>query len=688
MSTPPVNENNTFPTKEQSLLRSALYSWLGLHLTSLAALLIQRSTHPTVLGRFSSGVAALIVLLTITTPIVWSWARWFPQRAARLRWPVSAFWWIAVALSAAALLGTWAYRLGPTASHLLLRLYVSVVWGTVALWALAHVPLLPTRLTAWLPTLLGLGTSVLLLWLATSFPGLRWTDEGYTANLSWTYYHTGYPRVAMYQPVDVHAMSFMSWGLGAWLEVFGFSLSAARVYVFAVGLLGLAVTLVVACKHYAPTAAWAGVIVAAFGLSGLNTIFRDIEVSLLLALALYAAWRAMDGGPAWWHGVAGFFVAFSVDGHPIAYRFSLAFGAAYLWEWARLLRARRHFVAYKPLGWLVLGGAFGVGAYLSWYTLVLPVLGQYDEMPLFTLNGLGSLDVLAAELREALRSTPILLLLSALGAIAAWRRNTPFDRLLAFALVVPPLVLAMLYSHMRQYYLMHSLTLQALLVASLFQYFADAFSSPQRRATVLNGLLVVVLLANGAFLYERVRHKDAQSYDEVLTIAAEVRELLPPETTIVAPDPFYFGLWDYDFREAATPDKIALRDSISTTEAWEQLAPDAVIVVHGYPIRHLSQSAADYVHTHAYRLVRTWETRRLGTVELYVRTARAKRTKTPCPRLTRPQPHLYTSARGAKCPLLRWAFALVFPPQGATTWHNGCSSSAWPARWARWPAMD
>ena len=599
-------------------LQTLLRSWFGLHVVTLAAFIIQRSTHPTVFGRYSTKVAFAIVLLALSTPLVIWEVRTLPQLSTKTEHRFGRrTWWGLLFLSAILLCGVWLAPIGPTTSHQLLRFYFSVMWGTVALWALAHLSPWPVEITHALPSSLVVGTCLVLLWVATFFPGLKWTDEGLMANAAWAYFHTGTPVSTMYQPTYQYVMSFWVLGLGVWLNFFGMSLSAARLYIFVLGLLSLLVTFLAARKVYSTLAAWGAVIAGAFGLSTINYVNTDIEVTLLLSLALYV-YVTTTGHPTWRHGVVGFLVSFSVDGHPIAYRIGIAFGMAYLWEWFQLLRTKRRWVWHTPTLWLVLGAGLGLGTYVSWYAAHNAMFRTYANSP-FTFNGLESLSVFASELREAVHATPLLLLLSVLGAFAAWKRNTAFDRLLVFTLIVPPIVLALLYPRMRQYYLMHTLTLQALLVAALFQYIADAIPTARRRATVLSGLLVLLVVANGAFLYQRIQHKDAQSYDEALEIAAEAREFLSPKATIVAPDPFYFGLWEYDFREAATPEKLAFQDGISLQTAWERIAPDAVLIVHGYPIPELSQGAAEYVQTHAYRLVRTWETQRLGAVELYLR---------------------------------------------------------------------
>ncbi len=605
-----------FLAAQEKSVRAAQRVWLGLHLSSLLAFLAQTSANPMFLGRYSAVRLGIVGALALTLPAAWVAPRYGQRCLGRVR----GVWHTVVVLGAVVLVGgLWAFPFGSTAGHVLLRAYISVVLGTCAFWSLQRGPVLPPRLGRALPWLLGLGVCVLLAWVATFFPPLRWVDEGYTTNLSWSFFHSGFPRLTIYQPMDVRAMGLVSWGLGAWLSAFGFSLAAARLYIFAVGLLGFGVVFWVGRKQYGAPAAWAGVVAGVFGLSAINTVFRDIEVALLVALALYAAWRATHGGAAWWHGVAGFLVAFSVDGHPIAYRLALGFGAAYVWEWALLWRARGRLVWHRPLGWFVLGGVLGVGCYVFLYTRVWSVLGQYSAISPMVFNGVGSFRVLGDELAEALRSTPILFVLSALGAFVAWRRNTPFDRLLVFALVVPFVVLALWYPRMRQYYLMHTLTLQALLVASLFQGLVGALADRRREMTAIGGLLVLLTVANGALLWEGVQRRSAQGYDEALALAAEVRALLSPGAVVVAPDPFYFGLWELEFREAATPAQMALREGISTMEAWERLFPQAVLVVHSYPIPQLSQSAAEFVRAHGYTLAHTWESPQLGLVELYVR---------------------------------------------------------------------
>jgi hypothetical protein len=54
------------------------------------------------------------------------------------------------------------------------------------------------------------------------------------------------------------------------------------------------------------------------------------------------------------HLVVGLLVGFSLDGHPNAYRFSLAFGTAYVFEYILVLSQGRRFVIYWPLVYLTI----------------------------------------------------------------------------------------------------------------------------------------------------------------------------------------------------------------------------------------------------------------------------------------------------------------------------------------------
>ncbi len=592
----------------QFQLTPIIKSWFWLHLVSLVALLLQSSTPAEILGRYSQTAASIIAVFSLTLPLVWKITRWLPGRLDRFTspWQPPAV----LLLSVAALTLLWFWPLGPTDSYLIIRLYLTVVLLTGVLWSSQRLAL--PAWSAHLPWALALASGALLLGLSTRFPGLLWTDEGYLISAALGFAQKGYPNVLMFQPAHVEWYSLIPLGMGRWFQMFGVSVAAGRAFIFLIALASLGFTYAAARWAFSSTAAWSAVIIGAFALLRNNYLRPDIGVTLTVAAALAGITLAIRRDQAWPHLLAGAALSLSLDGHPNAYRFGLAFGLAYLLDYIRLLRQRRRPFVYRPLVYLLVGGIIGFAAYFLFYATVTERFLNRARSPFPDFNPLAAPAVLVEQFQSALRLTPLLFGAAAFGALAAWRRRQPLDRLLLVVILAAPLILALAYGYYRDYYLVHSVPVMALLAAGLF---AELFTRLDRRAQGVFVLVLAVMCAS--HLLRGWIARDAQSYDQALVVAERVREATPPDAVLVGIDPFYSRLYDYSFVELNTGIFYAQQTGLDERAAWERIAPTAVALVHGYPIPPTAALKA-YVEAHDFVRSRCWLTSRLGLVELFV----------------------------------------------------------------------
>ncbi len=585
-------------------------SWFGLHLVSLAAILLQPSTPALILGRYSRTSALILGAFLVASPLVWAGTRWLAGRVDRLT--LKTWQYAAVSLTASGLLfGLWAAPIGQTSSYLIVRLYLTFILFTALIWALQH--LVFPAWTANLPWLLGVGACALLLILSTRFPGLLWTDEGFMLSGALGFVHKGYPQVSLFEPARLEGYSLAYMGLGGWLSVFGVSVGSGRTFIFVLGLVSLAFSYAAVRNAYSSFTAWLAVILGAFALLINNYLRADIGVAVALAIAFCCFALAQKKGWDWPHLLVGFAVGFGLDGHPNAYRFGLAFGIAYLLDYGLLVRERRRFFVYRPFFYLVAGGLMGFGAYFALYATITERFLIYARAPFWSFDLLAAPAVLLEQFNSALRLAPALFGAAALGVVVALRRRNALDRLLLVVVVVSPLTLAVLYSYYRDYYLVHLLPTLVLLAAGLFWELEKAIPRHAQGAFVLAATLLCLGL-----LTQALGAAGSQSYAQALAVADRLREIVPRESVLVGIDPFYSRLYDYPtFIDVNTGVVFGQQVGIDERAAWEQIAPTAVAVVHGYPIPP-PPALLDYIDARALTLVRCWSTDRLGRVELYM----------------------------------------------------------------------
>lgn len=595
------------------MIPKLIRAWYWLHLLSLAAIALQPSSPAVILGRYSTRSALILAVFALSTPVIRSGTRWLAGQVEQL--VLKPWQYAAILLSAAALLfALWVAPIGPTSSYQIVRLYLTFVLFTTAIWA-------SQRLTfpAWLanaPGVLGVAWGLALLVVSTRFPGLFWTDEGFAVSAALGFVEKGYPRVSIFQPAQVEGYSLIYLGLGAWFRVFGVSVSAGRAFVFTTGLVSLAFLFLAARSVYTSFAAWMAVILGAFAFIANNYLRADIGVALALSIAFYGFVLAQKTGRDWLHLLVGFALGFSLDGHPNAYRFCIAFGVAYLVEAVLHVRQRRCLGVYWPFVYLVAGGALGFLAYFALYATITVRFLEMARTPSLALNLPGAPGVLLDQFVSALLRAPALTGAAALGAVVALRRRNSLDRLLLAVGTVGPSVLALHYGYYRDYYLTQLIPVLALLAAGLWWELEQAVSRP-----ALGALAISASLACLGFLIHALASAGSQSYDQALDVARRLRAYVPKNAVFVGVDPLYHEMADYaGFTEMGAAALWARQAGIDEREAWEQIAPTSVAVVHGYPIAPRA-ALLDYIAAHALTQVRCWSTSRLGLVELYVRQA-------------------------------------------------------------------
>lgn len=592
-----------------------LSAWFWLHLVSTLAIAAQPSTPATLLGRYSPTAATLLIVFIITLPAAWYGSLRLIRLSDRLHLPptIHAGLVLGAAIGIASL---WGFPGASATSYLVVRLYFTGIALTAAIWSLDN--LFPTsyderRSLAWLLPLIVVGAALGLLWLTRTFPGVRWIDEAYMAGLSKNFMLTGQLKPLIYEYVDTESYAIMYMGLGVWYRVFGFGFAVSRLFIYAVGLGAMGVTWFTIYRVYNAQTAWLSVLLGVFALVPLNLLRQDVSVALYLGIALLVWVIAEKRQRHWLHVIVGFFVAFATDGHPNAYRFSFAFGAAYLLEYALILREQRRFVWYPPLLYLVVGGVLGVAAYVGLYVTLTDDFLKLASDPL--LESLSPPRVVLDQMVMSIRSAPILFGTAMIGLVVGVRSSSRFTRLLLVVQVVNVLIIALFYGYYRTYYVAQSIGLFVLMTAVLMDGLQRDLS---RRAVV--GLALLMLTAHLGLLFNQRRQPElANGFNAAITAAQQARAAIPTAGVVVGSDPMYFALHDYGaFVEYATAGWVRNKFGTAEAELWEQVNPDAVLIVYNNP-ESAPQSLLAYLDNAAYPAVACWESSQIGRIDLYIR---------------------------------------------------------------------
>ena len=230
-----------------------LWSWFGAYLLALLAVMLQPTTPAQYLGRYSTtSFTILLVLLAGLLP-AYLMIRWLIQHvpAWTLPAPLNR---LALLLIGVALCAGWWVNTGPTASYLLIRLLLTYVLLSAAVWHVLQLP--DSSVAVWILPGLCLIALIAVALLAQDVPGLLWTDEGFMASAARGVVETGRPQVTFLEPAVREAISLMYAGLAAWYELTGAGFSSGRLFILTVGVSSLLMVSVALRRLYRAGVVW------------------------------------------------------------------------------------------------------------------------------------------------------------------------------------------------------------------------------------------------------------------------------------------------------------------------------------------------------------------------------------------------------------------------------------------------
>jgi hypothetical protein len=132
-------------------------------------------------------------------------------------------------------------------------------------------------------------------------------------------------------------------------------------------------------------------------------------------------------------------------------------------------------------------------------------------------------------------------------------------------------------------------------------------------------LILVVLVAGFAKDFINLR---SLSLEDVVETGREIAAILPEDWTVVAAEPYYFGMPEHrNFVGGAAESFMLSFSGIANDDAWPIIAPDAIVFSSQWdqePAR--TPALSNYLDEHEFRMFRCWETTSFGHIELWVKS--------------------------------------------------------------------
>ena len=394
------------------------------------------SDHPAVLGRYSYGYAA-VLLLSLLIALVWLALLLLPRRAeALLRGLSPRLRYALLLLPLLGLVPMWFTGVEFNAQH-----YLSMSWFWFAALLIRSQTDQAVRLRRWF---IGLGLGLLVVMIPIAITALTARpfspDEALWASIGYSLFsHGGLYSYTNLAPAWIITPGF-GWSVGGYgwaLTHLAFSPFVGRLWNLIGFWLAFAGIGLVTARLYGRAAGWVSAGVAALGMYFITALdyrpSHQLEATVMLILLVLLQARFSRGRARGWHWLTGLLVGLSLQMHAAAIVYVFGFSLFYLLDAVWRLYRQRDVAALLPLCWYGLGALIGGG--LFYLFNILPAGGV--DVYLATLAG----DRWGTEriLRFLYVSSrfDVFLSLLAIGYLI-WRRNAS-DRLF-LALLLPVLL--------------------------------------------------------------------------------------------------------------------------------------------------------------------------------------------------------------------------------------------------------
>jgi Dolichyl-phosphate-mannose-protein mannosyltransferase len=489
---------------------------------------------------------------------------------------------------------------------------------------------------AWLAVsaVVATGAIILMVHYLDRFPRLNTIDELHNWVVQWTYANTGLLGDALYRqmiPLPQPIYDSPHYILGLMLRFIGDSFWQARFARLLMACLALPFIYLSGRRMYGRRAGLLAVVVAVFLLAPTNYVRPDVFVGVMLSVAIYVYLRAQAARRPWQHYLTGLCVALAGEGHPLAYRFGLAFALLYLIRWAyQMWRTRRLFADGRVFA-LALGGFTGMLIYLSIH--IIPGFEQgihfarnYSPLSRTAAQQFGAaLDIVVGQSEVWIGTSPVELLFVVLGVAVAVGEFEDGDRLLLALLVVSEALMIATYGYYREFYQVHFLPVFSLLagraLANLTGLWDRRLSAGRLSSLTLAGLVFVASL--GSLAQSAYSATNDPERAEFTAIARQLKVDLPRDAIVVGNENYFLKMRSLNYYgiQTITTDSWFLV-KYQGYKLWEVTKPDIFILSSKIDLEKYTDlySIYGYMNDKGFQLARCYTETGLINARVYVRT--------------------------------------------------------------------
>jgi hypothetical protein len=621
-------------------------AWLLLHLILLRILVDRVDLSPVVFGRYSVPYTFLLAVIALAGIGGAFWA-WRNQPASLPRWLQTlrtrpSFYVAIVGGGTLLLLTIWLtpFRM-PTTSlqRELLRGYASAAILVVTYFSLFWCG--RDTLVSWRSWLIvgGVAASIALFLTVhylDRFPQLNRIDELHNWVVQWTYANTGLLGDTLYRqmiPLPQPIYDSPHYVLGWLLRFIGDTFWQARFARLLMACLALPFIYLAGKRMYGKQAGLLATVVGLILLAPTAYVRPDVFVGVMLSVALYVYLRAQDTRRPFIHYLTGLCVALAGEGHPLAYRFGIAFALLYGVRWLYQMWQSRRFYIDGRLIALGMGGFTGMLIYLA-----IHILPNTDQGLHFATN-YSPISRTAREQLEAaffilmlqfevwIGTSPFELLFVALGVAIAVSGFKHGDRVLLTLLVVSEVLMLATYGYYREFYQVHFLPVFSLLagraLANLSGMLIGHFPAGAGRRSTLVLVSMALVVSLGSLAQSARSASNDTERAEFTAIARQLKHDLPKDAIVVGAENYFMEIRSLNYYgiQTVTTDQW-FKVKYQGYDLWEATNPDIFILTSELDTPRYTDlwSIYRYMDENGFKFVRCYTETGLIRSRVYVRT--------------------------------------------------------------------
>jgi hypothetical protein len=616
-----------------------LSSWSWLSLITFLVMLSHQSDRPFLLNRYSPLVSiTLFVLLTLF--IMSRWLLHTLNTTDRLSSVASAFGfihrrrWLQIGIfffSAGVIILIWLYFLSDyPAQYAMLRAYLVlsiILFNLIALPQYSHYPFS-------IPFFLLVGGIFLLVMLLTAeyYPAVAHVDEAFVFSVAVNLNETGRTAPTIYElgtgPDVFHGKIFGIRAFAYWLSVTGYSLYAGRVFTVITLFLSSILLAWGASRLYDIFTGAVVFMLANFAFMQHIFIRTDSYAVFFLCLSVLLFSFARHSPHIIWHVLVGLSVGMVLDSSTPAFPFGIGYAVVYAVDyWAHLKQGK---AIYRPFWGLAAGGILAILLFLLKFSAtelgVSEVNANQSFLTLISINNFSEMfELMGSFLAFFIRNHALLIALAIISIIPLLNKNKAqhfsVNTLNANWITIFGVWLVCLlpvYQYFTIHYAAFGLPFLILLAAYTVTHQLQR-QPPTQGYTAIQPAYILLIVWMGVRIAFNLISLPSSSLEDVVATGERIAPLLANDVTIVAAEPFYFGMIEQRGFVGSSIHAMKEMQTLSDSEIWEYIQPDAFIFSSNwlYPAR--TPAVETYMDTNAFALAGCWETRSYGRIELWTK---------------------------------------------------------------------